>query len=118
MQGQKWCVLFHFHGALAADAQGRIIMPHQATLIEVSAVASNDSGALLIVGTSADDNGYCVSQEIGDAGAPAVMTQTGALITTAGATNVPNDTIVTWNLDFNGAGAAAEDVDILFTFAG
>jgi hypothetical protein len=116
MQGRKFTVMFHFHGTLAADMQGRFVMPCQATLIEVSAGASNDAGTTITVGTSADADGYCQSQEIGDSGTPIALTQNGALISASGRTHVPNDTVVLWAADFNGAGDAGENVSILFTF--
>lgn len=118
MQGNKFTVSIHLHGTLAANAQGKFLMPCQATLIEVSAAALNDSDATLKVGTSADDDGYCQNQVIGDTGAPLALTQNGALISASGKTNVPDDTIIHWTLDYDGSsGTAGQNVSILFTFA-
>jgi len=117
MQGNKFTIAVHLAGTLAANQTGSFLMPCQATLIEVSAGAENNSDATLAVGTSADIDGYCAAQVIGDSATPIALTQNGALITASGRTNVPNDTIVTWDLDFDGAaGTAAQQVDILFTF--
>lgn len=117
MQGNRFTVSVHLHGTLAANAQGRFIMPCQATLVEVSAVASNNSDATLAVGTSADEDGYSVAATIGDSGTPKVATLGGALVTSGTPVNVPNDTIIDWDLDFDGAGGtAAQNVTILFTF--
>jgi hypothetical protein len=118
MQGRRFTISIHLHATLAANAAGTFIMPCQATLIEVSAVASNNSDATLSVGNSvAGAAVYCVAQVIGDSGAPAVLTQTGTAITASGRTNIPDDTIMTWTLDFDGAGGTAgQNVTIMFTF--
>jgi hypothetical protein len=129
MDGLRFTVPVHLGGTLAADQSGRICLPCGATLVEVSAGASNDSDAKLKVGvggTSADDDGIHTLAVIGDSGAAVVWDRgdfDGALVSPQGAFGSgqlwhgARGALVTWGLDFDGAsGTAAQNVDILFTF--
>ncbi|MCZ7568966.1 MAG: hypothetical protein M5U01_10320 [Ardenticatenaceae bacterium] len=124
MTGMRFTVAVHLHGTLAANAQGAFQLPCPATLLEVSAVASNDSAATLQLGTSADADGLMTAKAIGDSSTPVVFTRgrsgnyfDGALVDENQYPALDDDTIVTWVLDYDGAGGtAAQHVDILFTF--
>lgn len=110
----------HLAGTLAADHGGAFALPCAATLIEVSACASNDSDAKLKVGTSADDDGLIKLATIGDSSTPKVWDKgdfDGALVGSGQLWHGARGTLITWSLDFDGAGGtAAQNVDILFTF--
>src|SRR5512139_2900899 len=107
-------------GTLAADQSGVVKLPCPATLVEISACASNDSDAKLKAGTSADDDGILKPTAIGDNSAPAVWDRgdfDGALIGNDQLWHGPRGTVFTWSLDFDGAsGTPAQNVDVLFTF--
>lgn len=111
---------YHIPGTLSADIAIKFTAPFDCQLVHVSAVASNDSDATLIVGTSADDNGYIAAFAIGDSGTPvekeAITDFDGAL---AGSQypHITDGTIVTADLDYDGAtGTAAQNVTIVLTF--
>lgn len=119
-QGNRFTVPIHLHGTLAANAQGAFLVPCACSLVMVTACGSNANDALLIVGkggANGDADGYCTSEGIGDSSAPKIIPLDGALVTEATPPHLGAATIVTWGLDFDGAGgAAAADVDILFAF--
>jgi hypothetical protein len=120
---RKFTVEFHVPGALTADLNIRWTVPSDCTLCHVSAVASNDSDATIIVGTSADDNGYITAAVIGDSATPAEFELAdfdGALVTDPGHEypHVVDGTIMVVIVDFDGdEGTAAEDVTIVLTFS-
>ncbi len=104
----------HLPGTLSADAEGVIPMSSNvgATLIEVAALASNNSDATLqlgVGGTNADDDGIMTPKAIGDSGTPRLFTVAdfnGALADPIG-TNCPifgPKALLTWKLNYNGAG--------------
>lgn len=116
-QGNRFTVHVHLHGTLAANAQGAFRVPCACSLVEASACAGNDSDATLIVGTAADDNGFCTAQTIGDGATPKVLSFDGALVTPGTPPHLADNTVFSWGLDFDGAGGtAAAHVSILFTF--
>ncbi len=120
MDGMRILVPVHLHGTLAANAQGAFSLPCGATLMEVSAVGSNANDATLLVGTSADADGVMTAVAIGDSSTPAVKGPAnfdGALCDQVSGPHFADGTIITWLLDFDGAGGtAAQNVGLLFTF--
>lgn len=112
---------YHFTGALAANLNIRFTAHTNMSLIHVSAVASNDSDALITIGTSADTDGYLASTTIGDSGTPIEFDLDdfdGALLTEAGKDypRINDGDIVVILCDFDGAsGTAAEDMTIILT---
>ena len=120
MNGLRYPVSIHLHGTLAANAQGYFQVPAGMTLVEVSAVATNDSDATLQLGTSADLDGIMTAATIGDSGTPAIKGPTdfdGALADAANPYHLADNTIFYWILDFDGSsGTAAQNVSIVFTF--
>jgi hypothetical protein len=124
MDGMRFTVPVYIHGTLSSNAPGFFQLPCAATLVEVSATASNANDATLIVGTKAptdDDNGLITALAIGDSGVPVVWDGgdfTGAL--NANGDRYPHladNTVISWTLDYDGnAGDAAANVSILFTF--
>jgi len=121
MIGTRIPITIHLHGTLAANAVGTFRLSCPATLIHVSAVASNNSDATLKIGTSADDDGILVAVAIGDSATPTVFDRgdfDGALISPAGECyHGAETTVYSWTLDYDGAsGTAAQNVEIIFTF--
>lgn len=121
MQGTRFTVGVHLHGTLGANATGVIQLPCPASLVEVSASASNASDATLMLGTVADTDGYTAAFAIGQSNVPVVKNPaafTGALVTAGyGALHLADNTVILWTLDYDGnGGTAAQHVDILFTF--
>lgn len=106
----------HLHGTLAANASGRFSLPFGATLEAVQSVASNDSDATLLVGTTSTSNAYLTAHTIGDSEVP--VTKSGSAFVGGQAPYIAAGTVLEWLLDFDGsAGTAAQNVTILFVFA-
>jgi hypothetical protein len=123
MQGMLLPFQVHLHGTLAANASGRFKLPVAATLMEISASASNNSDATLQVGTAADDDGLLTATAIGDSEAVVTFDRddwNGALYPDVENIDYPRfaeDTVIEWVLDFDGAsGTAAQNVSITFVF--
>lgn len=117
---RKFAHAFHFPGALAANVSIKFTVPSACTLVHVSAVASNDSDALITIGTSADADGYVASCVIGDSGTPvekAALTDFDGALAGSQFPHIVDGTIVAIAIDFDGAsGTAAEDVTLVLTF--
>ena len=114
-------VAFHIPGTLSADLDIKWTAPFDCQLIHVSAVASNDSDALITVGDSADADEYVVSSVIGDSGVPAEFDHDD-FVDTAGVAHsryyprIVDGTIVAIALDHDGdGGTASADVTIVLT---
>ncbi len=108
-------ISFHTAGTLAANHLIEWTAPFNCQLVHVSAVASNDSDALLKIGTSADDDAYVLSAVIGDSGTPAEWERTDFVGDQF--PNITDGTIVSIALDYDGAaGTAAADFTIVLTF--
>lgn len=116
MLGHHIVIPVHLHGTLAANASGRFSLPFASTLVAVQGVASNDSSATLLVGTTADDDKYLTAFAIGDSEVP--VTKSWDDFVGGMPPHVAEGTVVEWLLDFDGdAGTAAQNVTILFVFA-
>jgi hypothetical protein len=106
---------------LAANIGFRWVAPFDCSLIHAQAVASNASNATIIIGTSADDNGYLTSSDVGDSGTPAEFDRdnfTGALVSPSGEyPHITNGTIVVVTVDYDGSsGTAAQNLSVALTF--
>ena len=120
MDGLRFPVTIHLHGTLSANAQGSFPLPIGMTLESVAAVASNDNAATLQLGAGDDADGIMAAKAIGDEGVPVTFGKTSFNGPLCDAKNPPHfdkGSVITWLLDFDGAGgAAAADVTILFSF--
>lgn len=120
MDGLRFPVAVHLNGTLAANATGAFALPIGMTLESVQVCGSNENDARLTVGTSADADGILKSGAAGESSIPKVFGKSafdGALCDAVNPPHFAGGTIFTWTLDFDGAGgAAAADVDILFSF--
>ena len=119
---RKFCVPFHIPGTLSADINIRWTVPSPCQLVHVSAVASNDSAALLTIGDSADTDEYITSSEIGDSNVPAEFDGDDFVDSDGNAhtryyPHITDGTIVVIALDYDGdSGVAADDFTIVLTF--
>lgn len=119
---RKFQQAYHIPGTLAANAVIYFTSPSACHLVHVSAVSSNDSDATLMLGTSADTNGYKEAAVIGDSGTPVeweLADFDGALLTEAGKDypQIDDGDVVVATLDFDGAsGTAADDFTLVLTF--
>lgn len=123
MTGLMWTHTIHLPGTLAANAGGVIALPLQgARLVAVAACGANANDARLTLGTADDPDGILVAGAIGDSSTPVVFTEQqfdGALADPLklSAPHFVKHTVLTWALDFDGAGgAAAANVDLELFF--
>jgi hypothetical protein len=108
--------VYHIPGTLAANIVPKFTAHADMTLLHVSAVASNDSDATLIIGNSGDTDAYLESCTIGDSGTPVEKAR--ANFVGSQFPRITDGTIVVITLDFDGsAGTAAANVTIVLTFA-
>lgn len=116
MQGNIFTHSVHLHGTLAANASGRFVLPFDCSLLRVSSVASNNSDATLLVGTTADDDAYLTAATIGDSEVPTTKSRTDFV--GGEYPHIAAGTVLEWLLDFDGsAGTAAQNVTIVFWFS-
>ncbi len=117
---RKFSHAFHVPGTLSADIAIKFTAPSDCTLVHVSAVSSNDSDALLTIGTSADADGYVTSGVIGDSGVPvekAAITDFAGALAGSQFPHIADGVIVVVDVDYDGAsGTAANDLTVVLTF--
>lgn len=120
MDGMRFTYSVHLHGTLAANGRGEFALPCGATLVGASVGGSNANGALLDVGTADDRDGILDAVAIGASGTPAAFTPlefNGALADGRSGVHFAAGAVVTWDLDFDGAGGtAAANVSLVLTF--
>jgi hypothetical protein len=116
MQGNKQTIFIHIPGTLAANIVPKWKAEQDATLLHVSAVASNDSSATLKIGTSADDDAFLAEAAIGDSGTPVEKRR--ADFVGGELPRIARGELVVLTLDYDGAsGTAAQNVTLALTFA-
>jgi hypothetical protein len=115
MLGNHVVVSVVYDGTLAANKLFYWAVPFRCSLVEVSAVASNNSDATLKIGTAADDDSALTAAAIGDSGTPVVFDVDD--FAGDGYPQFAAGTVVVLTLDFDGAaGTAAQNVNIVVTF--
>lgn len=116
MQGTRVTLPLHIPGTLAANIDFRWTAPCDLTLTHVSAVASNNSDATMLIGISTDTDSILAECVIGDSQTP--VTKTSANWATTNTTgHINKGEIVVVTIDYNGnAGTAAADVSLILTF--
>lgn len=116
MIGKHLVYPFHFTGTLAANVTITLTLPIDCVLKHISAVASNDSDATLIVGDSGDTDEVLASTTIGDSGVPVEKDRDDWASTNEAGRYRAGDVFVA-TLDYDGAaGTAAANVTLVFTF--
>lgn len=116
MDGMRFVVAWHVHGTLSANAIFRYKMPCNATLVQVDTNGTANVTSSLIVGTTADDDGYITAFTPG-ANATAVTKDRGDFDgalnpDTAECPHIAKDTVLLLTYTH----ASASDVDIALTF--
>ena len=107
-------ITLHIPGTLSANITAYIAADRNWKITHVSAVASNDSDATLIVGNDGDTDAYIESAVIGDSGVPAEFDRDD-FVDDQFPTHVKADVLVV-TLDFDGdGGTAAQNVTIVIT---
>jgi hypothetical protein len=113
---RPFALSYHIPGTLSANITITWKAPFDCTLRHISAVASNDSDATLIAGTSGDTNGYLESTTIGDSGTPSEFERgdfDGALVS-GDEVRISDGDVVVLTLDYDGSGGtAAQNVTIV-----
>jgi len=117
-------VAYHVPGSLSADLNIRWTAPCDCTLLHVSAVGSNAYAAGLIVGTSADPNGYLTTYSIGVSNTPVqkeAITDFSGALSDSQYPRISDGDILVLTLDYDyaagGSANASADVTIVLTFA-
>src|SRR5512136_2069647 len=118
---RAFMVPFHVAGTLAANVTFEFTAPFDMQLVHGQAVATNASNATIIVGTSADDNGYLTAKDVGDSNVPGEWDRddfAGALVSpTLQYPHIVDGTIVVVTVDFDGSsGTAAQNLTVVLTF--
>jgi len=113
----------HVTGTLGANVVFYWTAPFDCTLLHVSAVASNDSDATIIVGESDDTDEYIQSHVIGDSATPVEFDgddfyDTDGLTHTRYYPRCHDGDIVVVTVDYDGSsGTAAQNLTVVLTFA-
>ena len=116
MIGHHLTRLIHIPGTLAANITVTLSMPQDCRLVRVSAVASNNSDATLMIGVSTDTDSIMAATAIGDSAVPVIFDRDDWAATNANAVLSAGDILVL-TLDFDGAaGTAAQNVTIDLDF--
>lgn len=116
MQGTKIQKTFHVPGTLSAGLAIVLTTPFPMTFEHMSAVASNNSDAIIKVGTTSDDEAYIEEAVIGDSDVPVEFGKAAMVDTEY--PHIPKGTVVKVTLDHDGdAGTAAADVTLVLTFS-
>lgn len=121
MDGMRFPVFFHVPGTLAANVTFNFKAPCDLKLNSVSAVGTNAHDATIIVGTSADSDGYMTAKDVGDSSVPNQYTRssfTGALMAESGQPAIiAKDTVVVCVVDFDGAaGTSVQNLTVFLDF--
>ena len=116
MQGTRVTYGYHTAGTLAADHSFIFTLPFDATLVHVSAVATNASSAILDVGKTGALEAYVLNKDVGDSSVPATVDAPDEFV----GGNYPHilaGTVIIATLDFDGAaGTAAQNFSLVLTF--
>jgi len=113
MQGHRNLISFHVPGTLAANLAIIWTAPFDGRIKKVSSVASNNSDALLEVGTTSDADYYFASHTVGDSSVPSVKTRADFASTTVDGSFDEGD-VLKLTVDYDGAaGTAANDLTIV-----
>ena len=107
-------ITLHVPGTLSANIVAYITADRNWKITHVSAVASNDSDATLIIGNDGDTDAYLESTTIGDSGTPDEFDRDD-FVDDQFPTHDKGDVLVV-TVDYDGAGGtAANDLTIVIT---
>lgn len=115
MQGNRNVLCFHVPGTLSANLDIRWKAAFDGRIKHISAVASNDSDATLMVGVSTDTDEILAAATIGDSQVPVEKTCANWASTNPTAAFSKGETLVL-TVDYDGSsGTAADDLTIVIT---
>ena len=106
MQGNRLLVPFHVPGTLAANITLIFQAVKAMTLVAVQTVNTANSGATFILGTSADDDAYLTTQNLGDSSTPTVINQKASFVGEQ-FPHIDVGTTIVMTIDYDGAGGTA-----------
>ncbi len=116
MQGNRLLVPFHVPGTLAANITLIFQAVRDMTLISVQTVNTANSGATFILGTSADDDAYLTTQNLGDSSTPVVISAKASFVGEQ-FPHIAAATIIVMTIDYDGAGGtAAANLTVVLEF--
>jgi hypothetical protein len=116
MQGTLFAHSFHIPGTLTANLNIRFTVPKDCQLLHVSASNSAATNGTFILGTSADDDAYLTTADIGDSNVPNEFDQDNFV--GAQFPHIVDGTIFVITVDYDGAaGTAAANFTLILTFA-
>jgi hypothetical protein len=116
MQGTLFAHSFHIPGTLTANLNIRFTVPKDCQLLHVSASNSAATNGTFILGTSADDDAYLTTADIGDSNVPNEFTKANFVGTEY--PHIVDGTIFVITVDYDGAsGTAAANFTLILTFA-
>lgn len=116
MQGTLFTQSFHIPGTLAANINIRWKVPFDCQLLHVSASNSAATNGTFILGSSADDDAYLTTADIGDSNVPNEFDKDNFAGTEF--PHIAKGTIFVITVDYDGAaGTAAANLSLVLTFA-
>jgi len=114
MQGTQFTQSFHIPGTLSANLAIEWLVPYDCQLIHVSVSNTANSGGTFIIGTSADDNAYLDTSDVGNNDS---FEFDKADFVGAEYPHIVDGTKVLITVDFDGAGGtAAANLTLVLTF--
>ena len=115
MQGNLFTQSFHVPGTLTANLNIRWMVPADCSLIHVSAVNSAATSGTFIIGSSADDDAYLTTSDIGDSNTPNEFDLEDFVNDQF--PHIVDGTIIVITVDYDGAaGTAAANFTLVLTF--
>lgn len=115
MQGNRNVLCFHVPGTLSANLDIRWAAAFDGRIKHISAVASNDSDATLMVGVSTDTDEILAASTIGDSQVPKEFDADDWASTNTTAAFSKSEVLVL-TIDYDGStGTAANDLTIVIT---
>jgi len=116
MQGTIFTQSFHIPGTLTANLNLRWTVPFDCQLLHVSASNSAATNGTFIIGTSADDDAYLTTADIGDSGVPNEFDLDDFVNDVY--PHIVAGTVVVITVDYDGAsGTAAANFTLVLTFS-
>jgi hypothetical protein len=115
MQGTLFAHSFHIPGTLTANLNIRFTVPKDCQLLHVSASNSAATNGTFILGTSADDDAYLTTSDVGDSNVPNEFSKANFVGTEY--PHILDGVIFVVTIDYDGAaGTAAANLTLVLTF--
>ena len=105
MLGNVFTQTYYLPGTLAANVDIRFIPAINCKLIHVSCCGSNASNAVMVIGTSSDNDAYLTAVDVGDSNVPSEFDRDDFVNTQY--PRLPKGDVVSVLIDYDGAGGTA-----------